>query len=223
MVGLRLLVEAFPGTTIEWVGSTRTVVITTTWDTTPPEFATAEDFYDIIERHADGTITVRTDAGHLVRIQLTDGTNFDSNLLNPNGNFDGDRTGFRINLDTRTDSFGRQITDPNMSDGDIVSGSGIDAIRVGTRSTTTGGGIVEITQPDGTSLGRFMVGDGGRIGITGLAPGSYRITLIQPPAGFTSNQFNSNARPVDANGNPVIDINVSEGRNTTPGFTLMPD
>lgn len=120
-----------------------------------------------------------------------------------------------------TSTTGENLRDPNTRSNDLISGSGIGAIRAGNSDITTGGGIIEVTQPDGTSLGRFMVGDDGVLGISGLTPGQYRITLVQPPRRFTNNQFNNNSRPVDANGNPFIDLTVNAGGNYVPNFNLI--
>jgi hypothetical protein len=179
--------------------------------------ATAEDFYDIVERHNDGSITVRTDAGAVVRIGLGEAMGV---ALNPTGTFEGDKTGFRIAFDTRMADNPRgwgapslKITDPNTP----IRGS------VKLYDIRSGGAIVEVTRPDGTSFGRFMVGDDGLIGVTGLEIGPHIFTLVQPPVGFTLNEFTSVAKSIDANGNPYVIMHVLDDIAGAVNFSVISD
>jgi len=248
LLPIRAVLESV-GYNLDWVSTTRTVIITTLDHTPEPDEPEAPEssqvvvrmlpgtgnyyavwypeedsdigtFYNIVERHTDaaGTVTVRTNTGHQVRIDLNRAV---VGTMSPGGtNFDGNITGFRVTLNT-LEYRGEIVRDLTMYAGHNLSSEGGDIEgHVNGMRITTGNAIIEVTTPDGVNLGQFMVGDGGCILITGLQPGVHRITLIQAPRGFTMNVFPEHGS-LDAQGRPFIDVTVREGTFVGPGFVLV--
>jgi len=229
MVSVRLIAEAF-GASVDWDGATRTVIIFLEEDTGDDDqvWTNAEDFFDIVTRHPDGTLTVRTNTGELVRIGLDRNTisNFDRDN-------DGTALGTGLSLTFNTLAFGSQdgrstifSNDPHMQVGQVISGSGINANTVFNTEISGLGGVVQVQQVDSNGnvvrdLGNFMMD--GRLGIVDIPAGTYRVTLITPPPGFTNNQFNNANPQTDASGNQVSYANVSHGvvSGGGGGFSLV--
>ena len=236
----------------------------------------AESFYDIVERHHDGTLTVKTNTGELVRIHLRN--LYVEDVVTPLFSFQGpvvsydsrnpaagagsdhnNTNGFRLTFTTLAnhlysrawlpispDSYRnplRHYANPeeglfyfqpftmiaspgaivnisrlNIDDIDIFFGSGFphdiinDQLLSRVNSPEFPGmqdprecmlrnmfsnahlnGITHIQEIRDTeitrNLGDFMVGDFGQLELMGLEPGFYVITLLEPPLGFTTNQF----------------------------------
>jgi len=228
MVSVRLIAEAF-GAQVDWDGATRTVIIILEEDTDGDDttvWTNAEDFYDVVTRHPDGTLTVRTNTGELVRIAL-DSRNLD---LAQHAGTDL-RTGFGIGFQTLQygSPDGRGIVlaqDPHMQAGQIISGSGVNANVVDRTDVSGLGGVVNVQQVDAngnvlTNLGNFMMD--GRMNIIDLpANATFRVTLVEPPAGFTNQQFNASGTQTNAQGQPVNYVNTTYGMGVGGGgFTLI--
>jgi len=220
MVSVRLISEAF-GAVVDWhpnqVVNGNTVNIV---DIRTPNhrWTNAEDFYDIVERHADGTLTVRTDSGELVRIMLGGihhlahhaGTDF--------------VTGVRIGFSTMVDSGGSPVRNPDARDGDIISGYGMSANRVHGAGISGLGGIVRVEQIDGSgntlrNLGHFMVDSQSHI--IDLPVGEYRFTLVESPHGFTNQSFLSIPNNLDSQGRPVVTTSITHGAVRGGAFHLI--
>jgi len=215
MVSIRLLSEAL-GADVTWLpnqvvrGNTVNIV-----DIQVPFqiWSTAEDFYDIVERHSDGTLTVRTDTGELVRIAL----DRETGRLHPR-DIDGEVTGTRFNIrletlfhgDPRENNF---VRDANAVDSGMTDDGRRD-VSVMQSNINAVGAIVNVQYLDGqgniiNDIGNFMIGDDGVLSFTAIKNGQYRFTIIQAPHGFTLNQFNQNATNTDEDSNITWDVRVN--------------
>ena len=225
------------GYPVNWDAATQTVEVTGTTilapisagptipaEPTPPSFAppanitTAEDFYDIVERHPNGLLTVRTDTGELVTIAITDQGRA---ALREMGEV-VERTGLAIGVQTLVSFQGIPVTNPEAV---MTQGGAVPATQLVTPTPIdTRGGIVEIHREDGSRLGNFMIGDNAALSIIGFEDGErVRITLIEPPNGFTLRQFvnDGTAQGVNSRGQPYVYLNTRFGHGIGPIFTLI--
>lgn len=226
MVSLRLISEAF-GADVQWQSNATGGRVTVTTDaqavTQGERITSLEEFYDIVERHADGTVTVRTNTGELVRLALSNEALRGLAQYRGTPLVNGINIGFSSFIyrdpDTGIVGFSRN---PERRRGELVSGTpGIGANTVGNPWISGLGGIVHVEQVDDQGnliidLGHFMADD--ILGLMNMPEGArYRLTLLKAPYDFTLNQYNQNATPVNANGNPYIYT------NRGVEFMLMPE
>lgn len=245
MVGLRLISDSF-GVTVNWTSATRTVTITTNAETpTPPATGApavrvrniggprivemypapafnVEDFYDIQQRYTDGTMSVLTNTGHVVRVGFGANTMTEAQEM-----FEG--IGVLINIRTRVaansdGSFGSEVMrNPAARLSQLPPGSTLRndvENQVGDASIHIGGAIVEIVLEDGTNLGQFMLDEVGSVAIV-LPMGTHRVVLVQAPEGFTLNRYDNDHRPIDSQGRTYYEFAMREGRFLRRVFELI--